>query len=98
MCAGGALRLFHPALHCPIVVGVLRGSVVISEKSLLQDESARRMIVLHWLARIKRRDALFRPLLVVAKAQHWPNPLLLTPSALEWTVRLGVRIFLFELM
>ncbi len=67
--------LAHPDLRCPVAVGVWRPSVIVPTDCLDLDASSRRMILLHELAHLCRRDALFHPLLSIVKALHWPNPL-----------------------
>ena len=72
-----SVKMFlHPTLHCPMVIGWLRPTIVIPEGNRHFGEGERRMILLHELIHIKRRDSFFHPLLAIVKAVHWPNPLL----------------------
>lgn len=67
--------LRHPDVPMPVVGGVLRAAVFLPVGFELQSGTERRIILLHELAHIRRRDAAMSLAVEMASAIFWFNPL-----------------------
>ncbi|MGI9241383.1 MAG: M56 family metallopeptidase, partial [Verrucomicrobiales bacterium] len=74
----------HRRIAVPMAGGLLRARVLLPNDCARWPEEDRRMVVLHELVHVKRRDALFHLLSSLVKALHWMNPL-------AWVVVRSVR-------
>lgn len=71
-----AVRLFQMAgCQVPITFGILRPVVLLPAGCKDWPPARRRMVLLHELAHVKRRDCLLQILAQAACALHWYNPL-----------------------
>ncbi|MCL2813506.1 MAG: extracellular solute-binding protein [Oscillospiraceae bacterium] len=61
-----------PCVASPMLVGFVRPRILLPETNFAQDEL--RLIVKHELVHYKRKDVLYRLLLLAATAIHWFNP------------------------
>jgi len=67
---------FARRLHCPIVVGPWRTTVILPEKLLEQlDEDQLRCVLAHELTHVRQRDPLVGLIQRVVEASYWPHPL-----------------------
>lgn len=67
--------LCAPAGAMPMATGLLRPAVFLPEDALDWTEEKRRVVLLHELAHVKRRDCLTHAIARTATALHWFNPL-----------------------
>lgn len=70
------VRLLHgPTIPMPLIYGHRHPSLLLPSPVLDAPASERRMILLHELAHVARRDAWFHGIRCLTSALHWPNPL-----------------------
>lgn len=67
--------LTHSRISVPMVGGLLRSRILLPNDCVTWAVEDREMVLLHELAHVRRRDALFHLLSSLAKAMHWVNPL-----------------------
>lgn len=70
-----ARLLRAPTGSMPMATGFLRPAVFLPEDALAWTEEKRRVVLLHELAHVKRRDCLTHAIARTATALHWFNPL-----------------------
>lgn len=70
-----ARLLRAPTGAMPMATGFLRPAVFLPEDALAWTEEKRRVVLLHELAHVKRRDCLTHAIARTATALHWFNPL-----------------------
>jgi HEAT repeat protein/beta-lactamase regulating signal transducer with metallopeptidase domain len=70
------LLLWSPALSVPMTCGLTRPAILLPCAALHWDAARRRVVLLHELAHIRRRDCLVHCLAQAALALHWCNPLM----------------------
>jgi len=75
-----AISVSH-AIAVPAVSGVLRPRLLLPPDARQWSESCRRVVVLHELAHLKRRDCLVQLLSDVARAFYWFHPLMHAAAA-----------------
>lgn len=71
----GPLLLRHPEVPVPVVGGVLRAAMFLPVGFELLPDAERRIILLHELAHIRRRDAALSLAVEMVSAIFWFNPL-----------------------
>ena len=59
----------------PSIFGILNPKILITEKTLYEDDETIRYIFLHELSHYKRNDILFNYILLVVMSIHWFNPI-----------------------
>jgi beta-lactamase regulating signal transducer with metallopeptidase domain len=64
-----------PEVNVPMAWGILNRWLVLPEGIESWPEDRRRVVVLHELAHLRRRDCFVQALAQLALAVHWPNPL-----------------------
>jgi beta-lactamase regulating signal transducer with metallopeptidase domain len=64
------------SLTVPLVVGLLRPTILLPALADAWPSERRRVVLLHELAHLRRRDLLAQALTVLACALYWPNPLI----------------------
>ncbi len=62
-------------IDCPVTTGVLTPTILLTSDSLELDSDQLRMVVLHELAHMKRRDLLWQFLFSTATSLYWIQPL-----------------------
>ncbi len=67
--------LAGPDVPLPLVYGCLRPCLLLPSSILETSAEERRMILVHELAHVQRRDGLSHIIRCLACALHWPNPL-----------------------
>jgi beta-lactamase regulating signal transducer with metallopeptidase domain len=67
--------LCGPSGSMPMATGLLRPAVFLPADALAWSEEKRRVVLLHELAHVKRRDCLAHAIARVAASLHWLNPL-----------------------
>ncbi|MGN6370404.1 MAG: M56 family metallopeptidase, partial [Phycisphaerae bacterium] len=67
--------LLSPRITTPLTLGLLRPCILLPEDAPTWPPEKRRLVLLHELAHIQRRDLLSLTLASLARALHWPNPL-----------------------
>lgn len=73
---GRPVRLLRSArVSVPGVWGFRRPALLLPPEAEEWSEERRRVVLLHELAHVKRRDCVVQLLADVARALHWPNPL-----------------------
>ena len=70
------LLLWSPALSVPMTCGVTRPAILLPCAALHWDAQRMRVVLLHELAHIRRRDCLVHCLAQTALALHWCNPMM----------------------
>jgi HEAT repeat protein/beta-lactamase regulating signal transducer with metallopeptidase domain len=70
------LLLWSPALSVPMTCGFTRPAILLPCAGLHWDPARMRVVLLHELAHIRRRDCLVHCLAQAALALHWCNPLM----------------------
>ena len=73
--AGVRLLVSH-AIVMPVVVGIRRPTIMLPAQAVEWPEERRRVVLLHELAHIQRRDLLVHLLTQLACACYWINPLI----------------------
>ena len=63
-----------PAQVMPMVIGLRRPAVLVSDDAETWSEDRRRAVMLHELAHVRRRDSLTQTLASLATALYWPHP------------------------
>jgi hypothetical protein len=67
---------FVQRLHSPVVVGILRPTVILPEKLLTQlDVDQLRCVLAHELTHVRQRDPLVGLIQRIVEASYWPHPL-----------------------
>ena len=64
-----------PTAHSPVVVGILKPTVILPADAADWNEQRRRLVLLHELAHVKRRDILTQTVAGLVCVLHWFNPL-----------------------
>lgn len=67
--------LQHTASHSPITAGVLRPSVLLPAEAAHWNTEQQRLVLLHELAHVSRRDLLAQTLATLGCAVYWFNPI-----------------------
>jgi beta-lactamase regulating signal transducer with metallopeptidase domain len=75
----------HPDCVLPVTVGLFQPAVILPLESRNWDQARLRIVLLHELAHLRRRDPLHRAIAELATALHWPNPL-------TWVGRTRLRL------
>ena len=71
-----------PYLSSPMLIGIFKSRIYLPTVDLAQDEL--RFILKHELVHYKRRDLLYKHIILVARAMHWFNPVVhLVAKAIE---------------
>ena len=70
------MLMTHSQIAVPMAGGMVRPRILLPNDCALWEEGDRRLVLQHELVHVKRRDALFHLLASLAKALHWPNPLM----------------------
>ena len=63
-----------PAQVMPMVIGLRKPAVLVSDDAETWSEDRRRAVMLHELAHVRRRDSLTQTLASLATALYWPHP------------------------
>jgi beta-lactamase regulating signal transducer with metallopeptidase domain len=66
--------LRSPAQVMPMVIGLRKPAVLVSDDAETWSEDRRRAVMLHELAHVRRRDSLTQTLASLATALYWPHP------------------------
>jgi beta-lactamase regulating signal transducer with metallopeptidase domain len=69
--------LISPRVGVPVVSGLIRPSLLLPTEASAWTADRRRIVLLHELAHVKRRDCLMQVIAQIAWAIHWWNPLML---------------------
>jgi beta-lactamase regulating signal transducer with metallopeptidase domain len=78
----GAVRLIvSDRVTVPAVCGVFRPTVLLPPSSQAWNEDRKRVVLLHEVAHVRRRDCLMQALAQLACACYWFNPLVLMAAA-----------------
>jgi beta-lactamase regulating signal transducer with metallopeptidase domain len=71
-----ALLLLSKQVTMPLTCGLLRAAILLPAEASEWTAERRRIVLLHELAHVKRRDCLIQALAHIACALHWFNPLI----------------------
>lgn len=71
-----AVLLLSKQVTMPLTCGLLRAAILLPAEATGWSAERRRIVLLHELAHVKRRDCLIQALAHIACALHWFNPLI----------------------
>ncbi len=68
--------IFQKYKRVPSIYGIFKPSILITEKTLEEDDESIKYIFLHELAHYKRKDTIFNFILLCILSIHWFNPII----------------------